>query len=83
MKIRQYLNEATKIQKEIESWLKLKPDMVRFNQTDITRFNFPADILIGMIKEKNDTISIIKYTVEGNIGIQIYKDRNKIKVDKI
>lgn len=82
MKFKNYIKES-KLEKEIDNWLKLVPDKIIFNQKDITRWKFPSDILISMIKNKNDTVSIIKYTIEGNIGIQIYKDKDKIKIDKI
>lgn len=53
MKFKQYINEENeKIIKQIEDWLKLNPDKILFNTKDITRWKFPADILIDMVKTK-------------------------------
>ena len=78
------LSEATKnIEKEIQNWLDLPADNIIYNGKDITRFKFPADSLIDLVKTERDTVSLTKSTIEGTIGIQLYKKGNKILIDKI
>lgn len=84
MKFKQYIEEAkaTKsVKKQVEEWLKLDPSIILYNTRRIKTKD--ADFLIGLIQNPQDTVSIIKYTIEGNVGIQLYMDKNKIKVDEI
>ena len=45
---------------------------------DMKRYNFDAETIYEMAK--SSTISILKYTLEGTIGIQVYYD-NKVKIE--
>lgn len=85
MKFKKYLTEAkaTKaVKKQVEEWLKLDPDIILYNMKRINKTK-DAEFLIGLIQKPQDTVSIMKHTIEGNIGIQLYMDKNKIKVDEM
>jgi hypothetical protein len=84
MNFKDYIKEeATKqIRKEIENFLKLKPNYILYNAKTKLNINSNVDFLIDLLQKPNDTISIGKNTIEGIISIQLYLDKGKVKIDR-
>lgn len=84
MRLYNYLNEKfvdypdirrKDVENVVKDWLKLNPDVIKFNDNIIDKSQVDLDV----IKDKNDIITIKK----GDVGVQIYKDNNKLRTRKI
>ncbi len=71
--------------KEIDDLLKLNPDqilLVSNRITDITCCKFSAKTLLDFVYKDQFIVSIIKYTLDGDVHYQLYLDNGQIKIDK-
>ena len=73
--------------REIDDWLKLDPDQILFQSkarlVDVKRHKFNARQITDLVIGSKNLVTIIKHTLEGNVGIQVYYEKGQIKIDKL
>ena len=79
---REILEADKKLLRVVNDWLKLSPDYVIFNGKIITS-KLNAEALILLVKSDQDTVTISKDTLEGNIGIQIFRQGKKVQYENL
>ena len=75
-------NTKKTTKQEIENWIALDPDQILLGKTDMKRWNFDSDTLYEMAADGN-VITIMKQTLLGNTGIQLFLENNTVKIDTL